>query len=261
MGQPDGLSNIHIPGLIGLIICLSLYGITLSQTIYFFISFSQSQETAMSKLLVYGLGVADTIHAYMVCSVFWDMFILRRLPQSNNLHSFVLPWEMGMAFLIAAVMILVVQMFFCMRVWIFSNKQWPLVIIIGVSSLVQFATGLQSAIRMLSNSQVTHVLGGHRRETTQIQLICGIICVGTISCSLVYYLNARRSGMPWSEPVVSKLIAFAINTGSFLCVVTIGNLILFQFDPASAAIGPHIFLCQLYANTLNAALNSRKRLR
>ncbi|KAF7969944.1 hypothetical protein HWV62_25478 [Athelia sp. TMB] len=121
------------------------------------------------------------------------------MPQSDTPHSFSLPWQMPVAFLIASLMILVVQGFFCIRVWKFSNKKWPLVIIIAGSALVQFATGLQSVIRTFRNTQLAHFLGGHRRE--------------------------------------------------------------FHFDPSSAAIGPHIVLCQLYANTLNAALNSRKHLR
>lgn len=107
---------------------LSLYGITLSQTIYYFISFKW--DTRANKILVseyhmsmlsensdpresnscMALGgsipclintltpslislrvrLADTVHVVVLCSYFWDLLLIGRVPQGDSPPN--LPW-------------------------------------------------------------------------------------------------------------------------------------------------------------------------
>lgn len=122
---------------------------------------------------------------------------------------------------------------------------------------------------MLSNGRLSNFLGGHRKQvntssffslssivradlyiqSTELEMIGGIVCVGAISGCLVYYMIIRRSGMPrsarflsaflalWlisglhvdrSDPVISRLIVFTINTGLLLWQVNLFTLISFR---------------------------------
>ncbi|KAI9059692.1 hypothetical protein FKP32DRAFT_1679747 [Trametes sanguinea] len=79
---------------------------------------------------------------------------------------------------------------------------------------------------------------------------------------LVYVLHTRRSGFRRTDSMIDTLIAYALTTGSLICVLNIVSLILTIVFPHNIIFTASTLVAQaVYANSFIVALNTRRVLR
>ncbi|PAV17560.1 hypothetical protein PNOK_0762500 [Pyrrhoderma noxium] len=83
-----------------------------------------------------------------------------------------------------------------------------------------------------------------------------------IAAGLSYYLSQSRSGIDKTNRILNILIKYAVRSGLITCVMRFSMLVCFVKMPHNF-IWLSLFVCvaKLYANSLLAQLNARKRLR
>jgi len=246
------------PGFIGFIICLWLYGATLSQTIFYFRSFPG--DGRITKSLVCFLCAADTIHVYLLSHMFWNFLVHGRSIGFSILLR--LPWQLTTSFIVAWFVTTVVQCFFALRVWKVSNKNWLLVSIISLSSVAQLGAGIAFSTHLIIVGDPFSAFDHVGELCGRIELVCCLVCDMTISASLVYYFTIYSIDVGRSKHILQNLIMLSVNMGLLLYLVTVITFILFHVDAGTfVSLGPQFILSKLYVNSLLATLNSRKHFR
>ncbi|KZP09365.1 hypothetical protein FIBSPDRAFT_1051890 [Athelia psychrophila] len=128
------------PAFIGFIISLSLNGISIAQSIFYYRSFPR--DGRVKKLIVLLLNIAELAQTLVLSNMFWDALIRNKLPRAGGDASLdkspTDPWQMKFFFAITTVITLLVQGFFCLRVWRVSLGNVALFAVISISSLTQF---------------------------------------------------------------------------------------------------------------------------
>ncbi|KZP24050.1 hypothetical protein FIBSPDRAFT_1042581, partial [Athelia psychrophila] len=165
--------------------------------------------------------------------MFWEVVICNKLPRGPTD-----PWQMKFSFAIIAFITLLVQGFFCLRVWRVSLGNVALVTVISISSLTQ----VTPIIYLVAAGTGDIVDPENFQPGSTNYWLClalkfsltflgNIICDGTIAGSLTYYFRSYRTGMPRTEPVMQQLILLSTSTGLLLCLLTASAWVLSQIDP------------------------------
>ncbi|KAJ7057815.1 hypothetical protein C8F01DRAFT_1256431 [Mycena amicta] len=129
--------------------------------------------------------------------------------------------------IIGSLMALVVQVFFCYRIYIIKRQALPFCIFISVVSLMQAAGGVGGDV--LIASTMTYLL-----------------------------LKAGQQQHKQTNDIVKRIVRLTIETNSASTVIAILSLILFFGAPNTTYfIAPTMVLAKLYANTLLVTFNNR----
>ncbi|THG95619.1 hypothetical protein EW145_g7924 [Phellinidium pouzarii] len=141
---------------------------------------------------------------------------------------------------------LLVQNFLVYRIWRLSRKNVPLVCILEIIVVAEFAAVTVPSIEWIA------------------KLINSLMVSAdfAIAAALIYYLNHSRTGFKRSETMINRLIVFTIHTGLATSVFATLSLIFSSLYP-TALIYVTFFICvsKLYVNALFATLNSRTSMR
>ncbi|KZP24040.1 hypothetical protein FIBSPDRAFT_442705 [Athelia psychrophila] len=254
------------PAFIGFIISLSLNGISIAQSVFYYRSFPRDGK--VKKLIVLLLNIAELAQTLILSNMFWDVLICNKLPKAGGDvsldKSLTDPWQMKFFFAITAVITLFVQGFFCLRVWRVSLGNVALFAVISISSLAQFAAMIHLVTDtgdMLDPENFQP--GSTNNWLASLAFLGNIMCDGTVAGSLTYYFKSYRTGMPRTEPVMQQLILLSTSTGLLLCLLTASAWALAQINPhrSSNCLVPILIVGKLYVNSMMANLNSRRHFR
>jgi len=201
------------------------------------------------------LFVIDTLHVYLLCSLFWQITVIGHMIYDTAQP---MPWPLMGSFIVSFVVTFVVQAFFCLRIWRFGHKYRIVAGIIAVTALSQIGGGWAFAIPNITNKLLKEV----SLVPFQIELVSSLLCDVAISSSLIYYFRTNRGIHRRTETILQKLILFSVNQGLLLSIVTIITLVYYEPKANVAFSLPSQFiLSKLYVNCLLATLNSRKEYR
>ncbi|KZP02390.1 hypothetical protein FIBSPDRAFT_970056 [Athelia psychrophila] len=99
------------PAFIGFIISLSLNGLSIAQSIFYYRSFPR--DGRVKKLIVLLLNIAELAQTLVLSNMFWDALIHNKLPRAGGDASLdkspTDPWPMKLSYVIIAVITLFVQ--------------------------------------------------------------------------------------------------------------------------------------------------------
>ncbi|KZP12956.1 hypothetical protein FIBSPDRAFT_1049763 [Athelia psychrophila] len=157
----------------------------------------------------------------MLSSMFWDLLICNKLPRAGGDASLdrspTDARQIKFSFAIMAVITLLVQGFFCLRVWRISLGNVALFAVISIGSLVQLTTMIYLATDPGDIIDPENVQPGTTNQWLfSLGLLGNIMCDGTVAGSLIYYFRSYRTGMPRTEPVMQQLIWLSTSTGLLL---------------------------------------------
>jgi hypothetical protein len=160
--------------------------------------------------------------------------------------------------MLGSVIALIVQWFFCYRIWTLS-RSWLLSGFIALVSLMGSAAGFLSGIRGA-------IIGDFSVARAQIDLIALYIwLIGSaaadalIAGSLTFLLMRSRSTQhKQSSDILYRIVRLTVETNIASASVAIISLILYFAAPHdSFFISPTYFLGKIYANTLLVTFNNR----
>ncbi|KIK68152.1 hypothetical protein GYMLUDRAFT_145789, partial [Collybiopsis luxurians FD-317 M1] len=238
---------------IGTILACALWGISCVQTWLYFSTYS---DHIWLKLLVVSVWLSDTIHQFLITQMCYVYFV-SNFGSETKAHEVL--WCDRLPFIFNAITSFLVQAFFIMRIWQSVCFHWYI-------SLVVLAI-----IDRVLNSTVAYVCQGIAHsywtyeELKSLKVLSVAVNILTavsdvVICFVVsMWLNHSKTGSPWSNRILNRLMLFAISSGLLTSVCAICSLVTILALPNTLVY--FVFYYIIYSNSLLATLNARNRIR
>ncbi|KZV73836.1 hypothetical protein PENSPDRAFT_262260 [Peniophora sp. CONT] len=249
---PSVVPIVHGPILIGTILNVLLYGISLTQTFFYVSTFKQDRW--ILKALVFVIFVADTMNSVFDVVYIYDALVLHyNDPQAIALANWVFATDPAMGSLIASM----VQIFFAWRVKVLTGNTWVAALLI----LGSIISGLGGVAVSIAIGIVPNWLEFQRFEAPVIVwLVTSAMVDVTITGFLTFHLRKHRTGFQRTDDVLSKIIRLTVQTGLITSVWAIVDLAVFLAIPTGVHLIFNFPLAKLYSNSLLSSLNARSSL-
>lgn len=242
--------------LLGTCIGCGLTGIVFVQTVLYF-KFYPS-DSVNNKILVLVVWALDMMHTILIIASVWESVIVNfDKPELMDL----IPRALGLSVAITAAVTFLVHCFFANRVRKLTKK-WYLaapIVFLAFLRLLAACVSTSEIIRLRHYSLFIKPFPSWI-FTLGVTLSASVeFCITTV---MVIFLGRSRTGFATMNHIINSLILYTLETGSFTCAVTIASLICWMVMRHNLIfLGMHFAIAKLYANSLLATLNTRKRLR
>jgi len=251
---PPGIALITGPTMLGILLNWGFMGILVAQIYYYHTSFPN--DSKVLKSLVYGLGVLDTLQTFMVAAdaFHWFVFGFGNMDQLND--TFLNSWDVPF---LDSIISLIVQGFYCWRIYVLRKNSIIFPAIIFAISLTQCGAGVATAV-------IAHRLGKLSLISTEvveqtIWLVGGVVADIMITAVLTWtLLKTRASELPSSNSMLTRIVRLTVETNALTASIAVLSLILFLAVPqhSTLVVPPTAIIGKLYTNCLVAVLNSRE---
>ncbi|KAJ7829039.1 hypothetical protein B0H13DRAFT_2116545 [Mycena leptocephala] len=253
---PPNIGSIAASQLIGSLLNYLLYGILAVQVYVYRLSFPN--DKASIKWMVYLIFLVETVATalngvdmyYWFAAGFGDILNFAK-PRISPFYTPIL----------GSVMALVVQVFFCYRIYIIKPAARWFCIFISLISFLQAAGGLGGGISAYLSANEAH---DHNRVIFVYLWLVGEAAADVlIAATMTYFLlNASHQQHKQTNDIVKRIVRLTVETNGLSTVVAIISIILFYGTPNTTYfICPTMVLAKLYANTLLVTFNNRAFIR
>jgi len=238
---------------IGILTSIGLLGITTLQTWLYYQRFPK--DPILLRFIVAGVWILELLHSVCGAHALYHYVILN---WGNPLALEQSIWSLDITLPLTAFVETTVRAFFMWRIWIVSGNNWIFPSIIATFGLGAFActigTYILSVIKknFADFGHITHVV-----STTGLAF--SIAADLTVTCTLCYYLNHRRTGFSKTNQLLNRLIFFAVNIGLLTSMTDIAVLVCSSalMGESLAYLAVYEIVSKFYANSLLATLNIR----
>ncbi|PAV15820.1 hypothetical protein PNOK_0867800 [Pyrrhoderma noxium] len=236
---------------IGVLFSMALWGAGTVQIYYYYNEYQK--DRLFLKLMVLAVWVFDTVHQGLIMKVCYN-YLITHWGDANQLN--VLDQSLILMVLFTALICLIVQSFFSLRIWRLSEKNILLTGFVYIWVIAQFVITIvyfSQAIYFDLFSQLLEI----KTLTRSINVISAT-ADAVIAGVLVYLLRRSRTGYRRSERMIVRLIRFTVGTGAVTGFIAIICLIMNLVFPLTFYyILFYLMTSRLYMNSLLATLNAR----
>ncbi|KAJ6545186.1 hypothetical protein B0H19DRAFT_1167112 [Mycena capillaripes] len=253
-GIPPDIAMITGPTMLGICLNWGFMGV-LAVQLYFYYENFQS-DRLLIKLLVYGLALLDILQTVMVTADAFHWFVYGFGNMAQLDQTFLNSWDVPV---LDAVISLIVQAFYCWRIY-FLTKGFIMPVLILLVSITQCAAGIVTGVR-------AHQLGHLSLISTEVVpqtlwLVGGAVADVAIAAVLSWTLLSQRNNGARSSvthSMVSKIIRLIVETNALTAGIAVVALILFWGVPqhSTLVVPPTAIIGKLYTNCLIALFNNR----
>ncbi|PBL04002.1 hypothetical protein ARMGADRAFT_1157990 [Armillaria gallica] len=284
---------------VGSSLATALYGVICVQTFLYITSNRTRSDGWPMKLLVFILfsrthlncSGLDTAHQCLMLAGMYRFLVTdyanpAALPAGGSSSGEALTtYDEG---IVGVCSILLVQLFFCWRIWAFSASSLHLLVRVAILALgislafLNFGQWDKTAVMILGLTSATFqcavsfialsIFGYRHRLLTvntpeftlswKLSASSGIAFDVITTMAMTLSLYRSRSGMKRSNHVITILILFTVNTNLVTTFLSIGSLVTYLVLPNATIYGGIAFLLsKSYLNSFLAILNSREFLR
>lgn len=236
--------------LIGSFFSLILYGVSCVQTFFYFQTYPN--DSLWLKCLVAFLWILESAHSgfTMAFNITYVIDGFGDLVAISNLA-----WDAVVDYEIGFVVILIVNIFFVWRVWMFSRKVWAASLLLCLS-IARYVLGTYSAALGFVNTTWT-TFKDQSYTPLAVTMGIGVLEDTLLALILAYYLHSRRT--QGSTQLVTRLLAYVVGTGALTSTVEILQLISILVSPNSMLYIPFALVqVKIYANSALLSLNLRQ---
>jgi len=241
------------PMLLGVFINTILYGILISQTYFYFKTYTS--DSLWTRLFVAYLFVLETANTMIDMAMIYQPLIAEYGTEKAVIHFPTL-------FLMEPIMIVLIsapiQFFFAWRIQRITRSYWvpAVVAVLALASTAGgFLTGVKIAILRL------FALKPELHWPALLWLVTSTVADLLITGTLVRSLSQRKTGFVVTDTVVDKIIRLTVQTGMITAIFAIGDVVCFLVLPHTAVnFIWDLTLAKLYANCLMSTLNARASL-
>ncbi|THU85006.1 hypothetical protein K435DRAFT_394869 [Dendrothele bispora CBS 962.96] len=205
-GEQLPLDNTMGVMLIGVIMSAVLYGISLVQTLYYFNRYPK--DVWYLKALVALTLFFDTIHMAFTTHTIYH-YLVTQYYNKESLNFMV--WSVLAEAIPTGFTGCFVQLFYTVRVWRLSNKNYYLAIFILILVVGDAGCGTAWVIIALLRDTFQDLLGISALTMTINALSAAADVI--IAVALCFLLQRSRTGFTRTDTVINKLILFVVNTG------------------------------------------------
>ncbi|KZS95668.1 hypothetical protein SISNIDRAFT_452320 [Sistotremastrum niveocremeum HHB9708] len=241
--------------LIGVLISAALWGVTCIQTFIYYMTYPGDELHL--KIIVALAWIFDTIHQILICHTAYTYLVTN----FGNLEFLgVLVNTLVIEVFFTAFIALLVQCFFAMRVWILSSKNIIITSIVMAFVLSEFGAVMAYGIKGVNFTTLAD-LSKLKALSISVNALAAAGDI-VIAATLCWLLHTSRTGFKRSDGMITKMIAFCVNTGLITSLCAIASLVTIVALPnAFVYIAFYFALGRLYSNSLLATLNARQALR
>ncbi|KAI0267869.1 hypothetical protein BC834DRAFT_62804 [Gloeopeniophorella convolvens] len=250
---PPNVAQGTEPILLGTLLNWCMYGILLVQ-VYLYSYYFPDDRRAL-KFLVYFILIIETVQTALtgVDIFYWFANGFGNVIHLNNVYI-----SFADTPVIAAFISLIIQSFFCYRIWVLEKSLWWLVAVIEAISGAQAVGGIVGGIKGHINGTFSDA---HQSiKFVYVWLIGDAVADILIAVSLTYLLlRSRTRGHQFSSnSMLVKLVRLTIETNAASATVAIFSLVVFVgWQKNNYFYVPTAILGKIYSNTLLVTLNNR----
>ncbi|TFK32638.1 hypothetical protein BDQ12DRAFT_692246 [Crucibulum laeve] len=253
---PPNIESVTAPLLLGALFDYALYGVLSLQIYIYFLSFPDDRPAI--KWLVRVIYVLETVQVCLSAAdiYFWFGTGYGNVLQLDKPH--ISPFDTP---IMCAVVSLIVQLWFCYRIWILDNSM------VWVSGIIA-SCSLTQAIGAIIGGAKGHIAGRFSEAHSFIwavyiwligSAVADVIIAGTMAYLL---LRARTDNQKHTNTVLMRLVRLIVETNSLTAGMAIFALIIFLAAPNNNWFTcPTMVISKLYSNTLLVSFNNRIFLR
>ncbi|KAJ3929909.1 MAG: hypothetical protein NXY57DRAFT_1014645 [Lentinula lateritia] len=254
---PQNIAAIVAPTALGMLFNWCLFGV-LTVQVYIYARSFKADKTWM-KTLVYTIFLIETAQTALTGADMYYWFVTGYGNLSRFTKSYLSPIDIP---LFAAIISLIVQVFFCHRIYGLQKSFWPICALIFLISLMQASCALYGAVTgLIANS------GVHEAEVNQrivIAWLSGTAIADTIIAAMMILLliKFRKEEFHHSIDIMTRIVRLTVETNAVTSSVAIITIIVFLVHPdTSDFYTPTAVMGKLYSNTLLVTFNNRIALR
>jgi len=200
----------------------------------------------------------DTLHICLVMASIWSYLI----PHFGDVaRADVIPWTVAVTIAVTAIMTIIVHCFLAGRIHSLTKKNWRITGPILVLALLRLGFACFSTVEMIRIKTFTGLFQQFPFSFTAGLGLASVLDA-LIASVLCYKLRRLCVGLVGVDYVIDALVIYTFENGLLTCAGNILAMIFRVAMPYSRTfLGVYFIIAKLYANTLLATLNSRKRLR
>ncbi|KAG2343287.1 hypothetical protein BDR05DRAFT_1059768 [Suillus weaverae] len=238
---------------IGVTIAAVLFGLSSVQAFVYFQT-HKGTGTTFYKLAVIWLWILDALHlALIVHCVYYYLVI-----NYTNVDALTeIVWSFKLQIIVDVLIIYGVHLLYVYRIWIFSDgRSRILPIIVGV--IVILGSGV--AIALIWAIYQCHVFSDLIKTEWSTYMTLGTVTFAdiVIASSLCYLLATSRTGFTATDSLITKLMAYIINTGCLTSICSMAAMITCAVMPTNFIfLAIEFLVAKLYVNSFFALLNAR----
>ncbi|KAF9479886.1 hypothetical protein BDN70DRAFT_662139 [Pholiota conissans] len=217
------------PILVGVLLSMIMHGVLLSQ-IYSYYLIYRSTDPKLNKYMVIYILIVESIHTAFSIYMIYEPLILR-FGDLNALMQY--PIALTPLVSLMAAISLPIQVFVAWRIIRLQNSFWVggLIIITGA---ISFAGAVLSAVQIRQSANFSE------RRSLQMSailwLVPGALADVAIAATLSWSLYRRKTGLPSTDAVISRIIRLTIQTGLMTSIAALLNLFTLVALPVRAIL-------------------------
>ncbi|MBW0485614.1 hypothetical protein O181_025329 [Austropuccinia psidii MF-1] len=239
-----------LPGfLAGEYVSAWLSGMVISEGIRVLCRFPNDNK--WQRLLVWGVMAVSIIHT---C---WFEYIVHYYAVENfdNFRNLdVITPHFGAHVLLSRFLVTTVQLFFCHRVYIFSNKDWKGTTLSALLTILHISAAIDTALKLIR---------GHFFSQLVLRVSLGLLYGLTIATDviitgyLLYYLGKKKSEFLKTRSLIKQIMLLSFETGSITTACAIVSVFMLGHTGLGTLYALTVIASQLYLLSFLVTLNSR----
>jgi len=256
MAEVPALDNTFGAMLIGVIFASVLYGVSCSQVFYYFNHYSKKDGLA-TKVTVVATLISDTAHQALISHTIYS-YLVKGYFKPQQLDEIV--WSIVVEVIFNGITAFLVQTFFAVRIWRFSNGSVLLTATLAGFILAEFACVIAYATKAIQMATFPQLVAIRTLSmAVNILAVIGDVLITVVFCIL---LHRARNKIQRSNTMINMLIAFSVQSGMLTSLCAVASLVAISLSPNT-----FIYICfyfvlgRLYCNSLLSTLNVRNMIR
>ncbi|PFH52841.1 hypothetical protein AMATHDRAFT_139073, partial [Amanita thiersii Skay4041] len=240
--------------LLGLFINTYLYGLVTYQFIVYYNT--KFNDPLWIKSVVGVLFCVDTLHSAIAVYAGWDTCVTH---YGDASYFLTVSWTIPFTAVATAFVAIISQGFLGHRVYILT-KSLPLVILIGILSLIGCIAGFYAGILSGVIKEVAHF--DRLNVPVTFWLAFQTAADLLITASLITVLSRSRTGFHRTDTIINRLIRGAVQTGVFVSIFALADMFSFLLHRDTNLYAMFAYpIGRIYTNTLLDTLNARSSLK
>ncbi|KAF8555043.1 hypothetical protein OG21DRAFT_1484138 [Imleria badia] len=255
-GDVTTVATVYGSILLGTCFGCGLTGIVFVQCILYYKLYPA--DFAWTKALVFVVWLFDMMHTACIITAVWES-VITNFDKPQNMDD--IPSALGLSVAVTALVTFMVHCFFANRIRMLTKKWY-------IAAPVVFLAFLRLLAACVSTSEIIRLK--HYSLfikpypswvfTTGVTLSASVEFI--ITTVMIIFLGSRKTGFANMNHIINSLILYTLETGGFTFLVTLASLFCWLLMRHNLIfLGMHFAIAKLYANSLLATLNTRKRLR
>ncbi|KAF9235396.1 hypothetical protein BU15DRAFT_78070 [Melanogaster broomeanus] len=267
-GDVTTVATVYGAILLGTCFACILTGIVMVQVVLYFKLYPG--DFSGTKFLVFAIWALDLTHTILIIAAVWESVIVG-FNQPQNMD--VIPSSLG-------------QLQLCSHSWFivssrteFENvgnnfmcgpransfvvtKKWYIAAPLVFLAFLRLFAACVSTAEIVILKRYSEFIKPYPSWvfTTGVTLSASVEFI--ITTTMIIFLRSRKTGFINMNHIINTLVLYTLETGGITCLVTIASLIAWVVMRHNLIfLGMHFAIAKLYANSLLATLNTRKRLR